>query len=797
MSVLMTPRRTIVSTLLVSAGLAGGLAMPAHAQDALGGGDPAGPPASGRGAFDEPVGTSVAMPAWEVREPLAADISPSGQSLRPLRADAAAGSCAAETPTVMLAQAESGGARDPGGEPIPLPPVTVEGRRPGEETYKPERASSPKYTEPLRDVPQTITVVPEAVIEEQGATTLRDVLRNVPGITFNAGEGGAPPGDNLTVRGFSARNDIFVDGVRDFGLVARDPFNLEQVEVIKGPGSVYSGRGSTGGAINLVSKAPALEPFVEGALTLGAPTAVRVTADINQPVSGVGIEGTAFRLNLMKTDAKVPGRDAVEDKRWGIAPALSFGLGTPTRVTLGYFRMEQDNVPDYGIPWVPANNNVLVEYRDRPAPVSRENFYGLKNRDFEKVDTQHVTLRVEHDFSDALALRNQARFGESTRNSLVSSPRFASPNSTTITPNSPSWITYDKILDNQTDVTASFKTGPLGHSLVAGVNLSTEVNTRRTRTTTGTPPTDLFDPDPYREFTGTITENPSRGKVTGRTVGLYAFDTVTLGRHVEVIGGLRWDEFDVVGITTGSAPVDRTDRMLSWRAALVFKPMPIGSVYAAYGTSFNPSLEGLSYQTANTSIGPEKNRTYEAGTKWDLFGERLSVNGALFRIEKTNARTDPLEPGDPPEVLEGEQRVDGFEVTVAGSLTRAWRVFGGYTFLDSEVVKSNDPTEVGHRLPNTPENSFSLWTTYRLPWRLELGAGVQFVDNRYNNVSNVRSVPSYWVVDAMASYPLTEHVNVRLNVYNVTDEYYFDRLGGGHLVPGAGRSALLTTEVRF
>ncbi len=272
---------------------------------------------------------------------------------------------------------------------------------------------------------------------------------------------------------------------------------------------------------------------------------------------------------------------------------------------------------------------------------------------------------------------------------------------------------------------------------------------------------------------------------------------MTLGRHVEVIGGLRWDEFDVVGITTGSAPVDRTDRMLSWRAALVFKPMPIGSVYAAYGTSFNPSLEGLSYQTANTSIGPEKNRTYEAGTKWDLFGERLSVNGALFRIEKTNARTDPLEPGDPPEVLEGEQRVDGFEVTVAGSLTRAWRVFGGYTFLDSEVVKSNDPTEVGHRLPNTPENSFSLWTTYRLPWRLELGAGVQFVDNRYNNVSNVRSVPSYWVVDAMASYPLTEHVNVRLNVYNVTDEYYFDRLGGGHLVPGAGRSALLTTEVRF
>ncbi|HYG78975.1 MAG TPA: TonB-dependent receptor plug domain-containing protein, partial [Pyrinomonadaceae bacterium] len=275
------------------------------------------------------------------------------------------------------------------------------------------RVSSPKYTEPLRDIPQTITVIPRDLIEEQGATTLRDVLRNVPGLTMTAGEGGTPAGDNLTLRGFSARNDLFVDGVRDISPQSRDPFNVEQVEVIKGPSSTISGRGSTGGIINLVSKSPSLARLYSGTLSFGTDETKRATADINLPLS----DSAAFRLNLLAHDSGVAGRDVVENERWGVAPSLTLGLGTPTRYTFSFYKLKQNNISDYGIPWVPATNNVLVAYRNRPAPVPRDTFYGLKNRDFEKLNADIFTFRFEHNFNDNFSLRNQLRYGRSTRDS--------------------------------------------------------------------------------------------------------------------------------------------------------------------------------------------------------------------------------------------------------------------------------------------------------------------------------------------------------------------------------------------
>jgi catecholate siderophore receptor len=225
-----------------------------------------------------------------------------------------------------------------------------------EVTARAAEPASPKYTEPLRQIPQTISIISRDVIEQQGATTLSDVLRNVPGLTVVAGEGGTPAGDNLVLRGFSARNDIFVDGVRDLGPQSRDPFNLEQVEVVKGPQSAFTGRGSTGGSINMISKSPNLNRFFGGSVSLGSASMQRATADINVPIG----ERSAFRLNGMIHDAGVPGRDVVENERWGVAPGLAFGLGTPTRVTLGYYKLKQENISDYGIPWVPANNNVLA-----------------------------------------------------------------------------------------------------------------------------------------------------------------------------------------------------------------------------------------------------------------------------------------------------------------------------------------------------------------------------------------------------------------------------------------------------
>jgi catecholate siderophore receptor len=243
--------------------------------------------------------------------------------------------------------------------------------------------------------------------------------------------------------------------------------------------------------------------------------------------------------------------------------------------------------------------------------------------------------------------------------------------------------------------------------------------------------------------------------------------------------------------------VARVDKMLSFRAGAVFKPRPEGSIYAAYGTSLSPSLEGLSYGTANAAIDPEKTYTMEAGGKWEVFGSRLLLTGALFRVEKTNARTPGVLPDDPPQVLQGRQRVDGVELGATGSLTRRWQLFGGYTLLDSEIAESNTPAEVGKRIINTPRHSFSLWTTYETPWRLEVGGGARYAGRRYGNNTNTRYVDGYWLLDLTASYPLSRRVDLRLNVNNLTDAYYFDRIAGGHVVPGAARTVLVGTNFRF
>jgi len=656
--------------------------------------------------------------------------------------------------------------------------------------------SSPKYTEPLRDTPQTIMVIPKTVMDEQGATTLRDVLRNVPGLTVAAGEGGTPAGDNLTLRGFSARNDIFVDGVRDLSPQARDPFDLEQVEVTKGPTSAISGRGSTGGTINLVSKAPNLRRYVGGSVNFGTDDTRRFTGDLNLPLGRIGLgDRTAFRLNLLSHNSGVAGRKAVENERWGVAPSLAFGLGTPTRLTLSYFKLKQDNLSDYGIPWVPATNNALAAYRDKPAPVPRDTYYGLRNRDFERLGSDTATIKFEHDFSDGLTLRNQLRYGRSTRDSIASPPRFANDNSTTINREMRSWIAEDSIWDNQTDFRANFSTKGLEHSLVAGANFTNENNIRKNRSA-AVMPTTLFNPNPDDIYMGAITLSPYVGDITGKTQAVYAFDTVKLGRHWEATGGLRWERFAVDGVSTTPAPVARVDTMKSTRAGLVYKPAERGSLYVSYGTSLNPSLEGLSYNTANTAIPPEKTYSLEVGSKWDVAGERLMLSGAAFRVDKDNARTPGLLPDDPPQVLQGTQRAKGFELAATGSVTRAWKIFAAYTFIDGKIIKSNTPAEIGRYFQNTPRNSFSIWSTYRV-WKLNLGLGPRFVDRRYGNNTNTRYVDPYWTLDALASYPITSKLDLRLNLYNLNNAYYFDRLGGGHLVPGPARVAMVSTNFHF
>lgn len=655
--------------------------------------------------------------------------------------------------------------------------------------------ASPKLTEPLLDTPKTITIVPAELLQDQGVTTLREALGNVPGISLQAGEGGVPAGDNLTLRGFSARTDLFVDGVRDFGGYARDPFNVEQIEVVKGPASSQSGRGSTGGSINLVSKTARDDAFRRATISAGAADLLRLTADLNQPLSN----DAALRINALAHDGGIEGRDAVESERWAVAPTLSFGLGD-AHLDFSLFHLQQDNVPDYGQPWVPATNDALSQSRNARAPVDRENWYGLLDRDYEKTDTDLATLAVELPLGEQMTLHNLSRWGESRRDSIITAPRFLANDSTDIRRTAKTRDSEDRILLNTTDLVARAVMGSIEHTLVTGIEISREESENRARTATDGTLADLFNPDFRAPYTGTVQPDPLRdAHAEADSLAVYLFDTAVLNEHWELSGGLRWDRFDVDTEGYDSsiaerAQYSRRDTMLSGRMAVLYKPHEDASLYVGIGNSFNPSAEGLSLNAEVAGLEPEKSRSLELGGKWNLFDGDLLLTGALFRTEKTNARTEDT---DQIVVLEGEQRVDGVELGATGRIGERWTLFGGYVYLDSEVTESLNDAERGNRLGNTPRHSASVWTTYEATERLQFGFGGRHVGARYSNTANTREAKGYSVVDAMAALVINDATRLRINGYNLTDKDYIETVGGGHYTPGSGRSWMASLDLSF
>lgn len=662
-------------------------------------------------------------------------------------------------------------------------------------------SSSVKYSEPVRDTPQSITAVSQQTMQQQGTTTLRDALRNVSGISLAAGEGGAQ-GDNLTIRGFSARSDLFIDGMRDFGSYYRDNFNTEEVEVLQGPSSVTFGRGSTGGVVNQATKQPRMDRFVSTEADFGTDETRRGVADINAPISKFG-HGAAFRLNLMGVEAKVAGRDVTENRRWGVAPSLTFGLATTTRFTLSYFHQKSDDTPDYGIPWL----------FNGPAPVDRHNYYGFKDGNYLRTAADIGTARLEHDFNANFSLRNQLRLANYEREVRVTEPKFATTPSLT-TPLSQLTVTRNEIsvnsaetgLDNQLDLTGRFRTGWLEHSVVGGVEASRETSDPTRFTWTGVPTTSLLDPNENDLFSGTSAVS-SQVQTTATGSAGYALDTIRLGQKWQLSGGLRWDRFaanyqSFVGTVSAFR---RVDKFTSWRSALVYKPVAAATLYAAAGTSFNPSAESLSLSASTANLPPESNRNIEAGTKWDLRQGKLSTRAALFRTEKLNAR-EPDPNNSLLNVLAGKQRVNGVTVEMNGQLTSRWSMLAGYTHLDAKVVSSQYyPASIGAQLANVAADTFNFWSNYRFPRRWQLGAGGNYVGSRTASSTApldpatglVKAVPGYWVFNAMAEHRLSEHVELQGNVYNIANRYYYDQLHPAHIIPGPGRSALIGLKFRF
>ena len=712
--------------------------------------------------------------------------------------------------------------------------------------YKVEKASSQKYTAPLVDTPRSVTVIPQQVIKDTNALSLQDALRTVPGITFGAGEGGNPQGDRPFIRGFDAQGDTYLDGVRDTGAQTREIFAIESVEVAKGPNSAIGGRGAAGGTINLVSKRAHLGNSLDGAWTWGSDQTQRYTFDGNYQFS----DTVAGRLNLMTHESNVAGRDKVNYDRWGIAPSLAFGLGTPTRVNLDYYHLESDDLPDSGIPYtIPTGGSAARTSAHPSKPYDggdSDNFYGLTGRDFRKSRVDIATFAIEHDLTDALTIKNTLRHGNSMQDYILTQPDDSkgNVNNGSVWRRANSRVGNTATTTNQTDLFGEFYVGGMKNSFSTGIELSREESKRSSYTVdtntggstastcnpsliganSGYNCTSLSNPNPDDPWNGAISRNYAGTDTKSNTRALYVFDTLELTPDWLLNMGLRYDHFDTqyrtydaAGATVvnakGVASKGRdTSEFITGQLGLVWKPAENGSIYVSYATSATPPGAMLGEGTEGNPLGntsdragnllssdmePEETTNYEIGTKWDLLDQRLSLAAALFRTEKENARVQ-VDTTTYENV--GETRVQGIELSASGKLTDKWQVFAGYTYMQARQIdggalgKAND----GNQLPNTPNNSASLWTTYSITPKLTVGGGAFYVDDVYGSVANTTMVDSYVRYDAMAAYKLTKNVDLQLNVQNLTNEVYYDKAFSTHFAnQAAGRTALLTTSVHF
>ncbi len=697
------------------------------------------------------------------------------------------------------------------------------------------KPSSAKYTEPLRDTPQTITVVTKAVMDQQNLLGLRDILSTLPGITFGAGEGGGGYGDSINLRGFSASSDITIDGVRDSAQYTRsDSFNLESLELINGANSAHSGAGSVGGNINLVSKTAREGDF--SAFTLGAGTAdyARATADHNIDFDN----GQALRLNAMVHRNDVPDRDVERNERWGFAPSFAIGLGSDTRFTLSYLHQHDENVPQYGLPYFAAYGGLLPG-------VDRESYFGYRNMDIQEIDIDALTGVFEHDFGADTTLRSLARYQKVDQFIVVNPTQgawcldsginpangAACANRGTYQPSGPRGNTRDSsnaIAVSQTDLTTRFSTGAVEHALVAGVSFTHETYDLDTgnsqRTAAGVAPTypamDLHRPDNlYTGPVNYIRSGMTEGELSNQAA--YVFDTLKFGPQWQLNLGARYEHNEgSTRSTTFATPAAggavsvgpsfvNEDDLFSYRAGLVFKPVEQGTFYLSYANSKTPSKASVNGAcTAQTcEVDPETAINLELGSKWSVLDDRLALSAAAFRNERRNYKVASGDPAQPEQQLDGRARVQGLVLGIAGNITRAWSVFANYTYLDSEVLQSvsdhvRDTTgidaQAGNPLANTPEHSASAWSTYRTHgWTFGYGLTYQG-DFVTASTANAPRVKSYTVHRAMAGYQVSDRLSLQLNLNNVFDKQYYTRVrNNGWATPGDARSAVLTATYRF
>lgn len=670
-----------------------------------------------------------------------------------------------------------------------LPEVKVTGSRELPPTYNaPTAVSATKIEAPLRDIPQTVNVVPQALLRDQGVRSMQDALKSVPGIGLSTGDGQR---DQVTIRGFTAIADQFIDGLRDDALYFRDLSNIEQVEVIKGPASVLYGRGSSGGLINRISKKPGIDKS-EVSVQAGSWNQRRGEFDLARNFSD---QGVAFRVTgaLERADSY---RDQQFLKREAFAPSLSLKLGSATKLLIQGEYLSDRRVTDFGIP----------AFRGLPVSVPPSTYYGAANAsnvDYSQARVSALGLTLDHRFNSAWSIRNALRrydYSLDRNNTLVGSVNEAAQTASLTRGN----VRRDEDgYFNQTELSHKTELAGMAHQLLYGVEIGKQNKDQMFRTQANVATVSLFNPvAPVVPFA--VTSAPSSDNLGILSVSsAYLQDMVTLSEHWKALAGVRYDVFkqETKERIAGRANLSRTDRAWSPRAGLVYQPTQTQSYYASFSKSFQPSAESFPLAANNAQIAPEETTNQEIGAKFDFLDGKASATASLFRLERTNIKTS--DPTTNRLVPIGTQRTDGLELTFAGELPRGWQISSGYAYLDARVTSSiardsGQPVQ-GKRATLTPEHSANLWLTKAVGNGFGLGGGVNYVGDRFANAGNTITLPSYVTVDAMAYYRAAG-LDLQLNVMNLFDRQYIVAGHGsaGNLnLPGAPRSLQVTARYAF
>ncbi|HSN40203.1 MAG TPA: TonB-dependent siderophore receptor [Burkholderiales bacterium] len=669
-----------------------------------------------------------------------------------------------------------------------LPEVKVQSGRDAAGYNPPTATSATKIEAPLRDIPQTVNVVPTELLRDQGARSMQDALKNVPGVGLSTGDGQR---DQVSIRGFTAIADQFVDGLRDDALYFRDLSNIERVEIIKGPASVLYGRGSSGGLINRITKKPGANTG-EVTAQAGSWNQRRGEFDLGRTLGG---SGAAFRVTgaVERADSY---RSQQFLNREAFAPSLALRLPGDTQLLVQGEYLSDRRVTDFGIP----------AFRGRPVDVPASTYYGAANArdvDYSQSDVQALGFTLTHRINADWSFRNALRgydYRLDRNNTLVGSVNEAAG---TASLNRSNVRRKEDGVFNQAELVQKARWGGLEHQVLYGIELGRQRKDQFFATQNNIATVSLFNPVlPVLPLT--VTAAPSTNNLGILTnTSAYLQDLLTLSRHWKALAGVRYDAFgqETHERRAGRPDLSRTDRAWSPRAGLVYQPTLAQSYYASWSKSFQPSAEAFPLAANNAQLAPEETTNHEVGTKLDFFDGDATVTASLFRLERTNIKfTDPATNTLVPV---GAQRTDGLELTFSGRLPRGWQVYSGYAFLDSRVtqsvaVDSGQPVQ-GKRATLTPMHSANLWLTKALGGGFGAGGGFNYVGDRYANPGNTVTLPEYVTFDAAAWYR-AHSFDLQLNVFNLFDRQY---IVAGHgsapnlNLPGAPRSVQVTLRHAF